>query len=605
MRTPLFLFLLALAVRLVFLGLFPDPAYPDSYYYVEVANALRAGHGFNIDFIWVFVEVGGRIPAVPHLPIPSNAHWMPLASIVQVPFLYLFGGSAFVAGLPFAITGSVAAPLTWAIAREAGSRPAVQLGAGILIAIPAAAVFMAQPDNFSLYQPLVAGALWMTARGLKGRPWSFAFAGLLVGLATLARNDGVLVGAAVAIVFAWDRWRAWRAGRSGMARPLPMIPFWAAIACFGLFLVVMAPWFARQLAVFGSLSPSASSGRVLFIRSMRDFNSVTSDVSIQGFLGQGIGPLIESRVLGLVAAISIYAVLVGAVVLTPFMVIGGWLRRRSIDFGPFFLYAAILFAFSAIVSAIHVPGGTFIHSAVALAPHSDILALEGITASVGWVARRRRSWNPGTAVPVFLGAAVVLTIGMSAVYGLLVQGGWKVIRSQREAVATELNALGAGPNDRLMSIDPGGYRYYTGRGGVVTPDDSMATIETVAHDYDIRWLILERDQVVRAMAPVLKGTSRPAWIGAPVWTLQQPTDDPELAGYPAVAIYPICTGTNDLRCALNSVPGAPGAGGSGASPASSGAPAATAGTPAAVPGANPAASPVASPGTNPPASATP
>ena len=49
----------------------------------------------------------------------------------------------------------------------------------------------------------------------------------------------------------------------------------------------------------------------------------------------------------------------------PFMVIGGWARRRSTDFGPFFVYAAILFAFSALVSAVHVPGGTFIHSAVA------------------------------------------------------------------------------------------------------------------------------------------------------------------------------------------------------------------------------------------------
>ena len=86
-RTPVALFLLALAVRLGFLALFPDPAYPDSSYYTDVARALVAGHGFNVDFIWIFAEVGGRLPADPHLPIPSNAHWMPLATIVQVPFL--------------------------------------------------------------------------------------------------------------------------------------------------------------------------------------------------------------------------------------------------------------------------------------------------------------------------------------------------------------------------------------------------------------------------------------------------------------------------------------------------------------------------------------
>ena len=91
MRIPLLLYGLALAVRLVLIAQFPYPAYPDSAYYVDVARSLHAGTGFNIDFIWIFAEVGGKIPADPMLPIPSNAHWMPLASIVQVPFMAVFG----------------------------------------------------------------------------------------------------------------------------------------------------------------------------------------------------------------------------------------------------------------------------------------------------------------------------------------------------------------------------------------------------------------------------------------------------------------------------------------------------------------------------------
>src|SRR5207249_393953 len=159
-RLPVALYLVALLVRLAFLVLFPDPAYPDSYYYADVARAVQGGHGFNVDFIWIFAEVGGRLPADPHLPIPSNAHWMPLASVV-----------------PFAIVGALSAPLTWLIAREAGARPIVQVTAGVLAASPAAsAVFYSQPDNFGLYQPLVAGALWLTARGLKGDARSFALA---------------------------------------------------------------------------------------------------------------------------------------------------------------------------------------------------------------------------------------------------------------------------------------------------------------------------------------------------------------------------------------------------------------------------------------------
>ena len=152
------LYLLALVARLAVAALFPDPAYPDSFYYVDVARQLAAGHGFNVDFIWIFPEVGGAIPANPVLPIPSNAHWMPLASLVQVPFIWLLGPTAMASAIPFALFGALAAPLAWAIGRDAGAPRFVAIGAGILTAFPALSfVYMAQPDNFSLYQPLVAG----------------------------------------------------------------------------------------------------------------------------------------------------------------------------------------------------------------------------------------------------------------------------------------------------------------------------------------------------------------------------------------------------------------------------------------------------------------
>src|SRR5258706_1943211 len=136
-RTPVALYLLALVGRLILIALHPDPAYPDSFYYADVARSLATGHGFNVDFVWIFAEVGGKIPANPVLPIPSNAHWMPLASLVQVPFLVVFGANAFMAALPFALIGALAAPLAWAIGREAGASSLVSIGAGILTAFPA------------------------------------------------------------------------------------------------------------------------------------------------------------------------------------------------------------------------------------------------------------------------------------------------------------------------------------------------------------------------------------------------------------------------------------------------------------------------------------
>ncbi|HXU85092.1 MAG TPA: glycosyltransferase family 39 protein [Verrucomicrobiae bacterium] len=551
MRTPIALYLLALIARLVVIGHFPDPAYPDSYYYVDVARSLAAGHGFSVDFVWIFAEVGGRIPAVPVLPIPSNAHWMPLASLVQVPFIWVLGPTAIASALPFAFIGALAAPLTWAIARDAGTSRLVAVGAGVLVALPLMLlVFMVQPDNFSLYQPLVAGALWLGARGLRGDARSFALAGLLVGLATLSRNDGVFVGATLGLAFIWDRWRAWRSGGSRR----PAIPLWSAVACAGLFVAVMAPWIARQLAVFGSISPSTASGKVLFIRTIEEWNSITTPANLDWLLGQGLGPLIASRIGGLIAAVSIFSTLACAVVLVAPLVVGAWSRRRSVWFGPFFLYAGILFTFSALVSAVHVPGGTFIHSAVALVPHTFILILEGIAVAVAWVAARRRAWNRETATRVFVGATVASGAVLAVVVSLAVHSGWAQKRADRTHLADAL-ALVADPGARVMSIDASGIEYASGHGGVVSPDDPIDTIRDVATAYRIEWLILERDSIVRALAPVLTGQSRPAWIGAPVFTI--PAAD---GAAPRAVLYPICLSLADARCTVvATAPGAAGA----------------------------------------------
>jgi hypothetical protein len=560
-RIPIALYALALIVRAVLFGVHPDAAYPDAYYYVDVARALHSGAGFNIDFIWSFVDVGGRIPANPVLPIPSNAHWMPLAAIIQLPTMWLLGATPLASAIPFAIVGSLAAPMTWLLAREIGCSPRVALAAGIAVAAPAAAtIYMYQPDNLALYQPIGMAALWLTARGLKGHPWSYALAGLMVGLATLSRNDGVLLGAAVGLAFFWDRWHgrlAWRASRSAGGRT-PAIPWRYAFACFGLFLLLTAPWYLRQLAVFGSLSPSSTSGRILLIANYEQMDSVTSDTSLAAFLGQGIGPLLQSRILGFVAALQIYFVIAIPIVLTPFVLVGGWARRRSIDFGPFFTYAAILFAASGLLFAVHVPYGTFLHSAVALVPFTFILAIEGAVLASRWVARHRPAWTEEGAARLFLIAAVASVVLNAGAFAVLALPSWDAIRENRLAAGSALDRAGAPKTDLLMSADPAGYEYFTGHGGVVTPTDSLDVIHQVAVDYHIRWLVLERAFIVDPMAPVIEMTARPTWIGPPVFTLpfKGPLTGNRLVdGAPALAIFPVCTEPNDTRCAAAAMGG--------------------------------------------------
>jgi len=534
-RIPIALYLLALAARLLVAAGFPDPAYADSFYYVDTAHRLAAGHGFSVDVLWIFAEVGGKIPANPVLPVPSNAHWMPLASLVQLPFIALLGPTAWASVLPMALIGATAAPLAWLIARDAGARPSIGIGAGIMTALPALSfAYMAQPDNFSLYQPLVAGSLLLAGRGMRGSRRSFALAGLLAGLATLSRNDGVLVLAICGAAFLWDRLRTRVSLGCGPARPA-RVTLAAALSAVALFAVTVLPWYARQVAVFGTLSPSTASGKVLFIRNIGEWNSITTPATLDHLLGMGLGPLLLTRVGGLIAALFIFTVLVGVGLLIPLMLAGGWRHRRDATFGPYLGYAVLLFAFSAIVSAVHVPGGTFIHSAVALVPHGYVLALEGVAAAATFVAARRRSWSADGAVPVFLAATVGLTV-LAAVGGsFATHAGWAPAKTGMQAVGAALDQAGAPPDDRLMAIDVSGYKYWTGHPGVVLVNDPVHAAEQVATAYGIRWLAVEQGDDV-PLADALRAGDRPAWVGAPLLATDQ------------VSLYPVCTVPADTRC---------------------------------------------------------
>jgi hypothetical protein len=75
-------------------------------------------------------------------------------------------------------------------------------------------------------------------------------------------------------------------------------------------------------------------------------------------------------------------------------------------------------------------------------------------------------------------------------------------------------------------------KYWTGHGGVVLVNDPLDTIEAVAHAYGIRWLVVDREDSVRSLGPVLDGAARPAWLRAPILAEGQPL---RLAVFPVEA----------------------------------------------------------------------
>jgi hypothetical protein len=263
--------------------------------------------------------------------------------------------------------------------------------------------------------------------------------------------------------------------------------------------------------------------------------------------------LLRSRLEGLWSALVIFAVMPLLFVLTPFVLLGAWDRRRDRAYQPWLVYALVFFAFSAIVSAVHVPYGTFLHSAVALVPHAYLLAFVGLAVVVRWVAMHRASWDAVRATRNFSFIVVAVVIGVSVLATILPIGAWTRERQARAPVLAAL-AANAVPGDRVMSPDAGAYRYHGGWPGIVTPDDPLADVEEALRLYDVRWLALESDHLTLGLRPILEGTARPRWLSEPL--VDAPPADhqvsestaPRASPLPAAALYAVCLAPGDTRC---------------------------------------------------------
>jgi 4-amino-4-deoxy-L-arabinose transferase-like glycosyltransferase len=546
---PLGLFGVALLVRALVGLTFLGPAYPDSYYYVHVAERLAAGAGFTTQYVWNLDDVSTLVRSIGSLPAPANAYWMPLAEIIQVPSILLLGSNGLAASLPFWILGALAAPLTYFIGLDANLPRVASLAAGVMVAIPAGLTpFMSQPDNFGPFMTIGALALWLCARGADGDRRAFVVGGLVVGLGTLARTDGALLGLPYAIIGLRELARVARGHTSVLGWKVP-------VACALVFIVVVAPWLYRQLEVFGSVAPAASAGHTFWLTNYDELFSFSASTTPAAWASQGLAAIVSSRITALLSAIGLIAIMPLAVVLAPFAVVGGWVSRANRAFGPFFIYAAALILVMSIVFAVLVSHGTFLHAAAALVPHTYLLVCIGIGCVARWASQRRRTWDPMIATRAFTAGAVAVVGLVGLVQSVNTSHEWSEARMAQEAVVGPLETADTG--GRFMAVDPGAINYLTGRQGLVTPSDPLPVIEEVMRTYDVRWLILERRSIVPAFEPVLRGDVRPTWLSSPVALVddngqtEYPSDmQPARAqeSIPAAALYAVCLSADDARC---------------------------------------------------------
>jgi len=296
--------------------------------------------------------------------------------------------------------------------------------------------------------------------------------------------------------------------------------------------------------VFGSLSPSSSTGRILWIRTYQELFSADGPIGPSYLFSWGWQNLLLSRLQAVVSVILLSSI--------DLLFIGGilWvlpaLRHNLLRPGlrPYLVWTAVFFAWSILVAAPHLPTGNYLHSAVALVPLLYLLLVDGLYRfarevadfplfrrfSVGRIERR-----------VIFGTLCVMVI-FSAAFSFSTASLWANYRSGYEPALAAIRDHG-GAGQMVMAADPGlVWELDHATPAIQTPGSDLAVVEQAAQSYGVHWLILDRDSVVASLVPVMKGTVHPAWLSiTPIY--QSPLNDPMAKGsnaqYHRITVYEV------------------------------------------------------------------
>jgi hypothetical protein len=274
------------------------------------------------------------------------------------------------------------------------------------------------------------------------------------------------------------------------------------------YLLIMGPWFARNISVFGTpLAPGGT--KMLWLRSYDQiFAFPASQLTLASWWHSGLAAILEARVwslgLNLANTLSVQA----EVFLLPLIGLGLWHLRK--DRCVQMTGLAWLLTLGAMTVAFPFAGarGGFFHSGAALQTVWWALAPVGLERAIQW-GRRKRGWNVVQARTIFrvalIGLAVLLTVmifwsrvigGNAGLASQPSQGNaWGQENYAYSLIDKYLVLHGAAAGDTVMVANPPGFYLESGNPAIAIPDGNINTALAAARQYNALYLILEAGSV--------------------------------------------------------------------------------------------------------------
>ncbi|GAB4456856.1 MAG: hypothetical protein Kow0031_37920 [Anaerolineae bacterium] len=501
----LWLFAIALLVRLLAAWPQEQPNYMDAaYYYVNAVNLVE-GRGFVEDFVWNYLNDPGPPPQ------PSHLYWMPLTSLLAAAGMLLGGINYRAAQVAFVLLAALLAPISYRVAwRLSGGDRWLSWLAGLLAVFSGFYVaYWAAIDNFAPFAVAGSLALLLAAeaatqgsrgageQGSRGKFRNSQFtirnsqlllAGVMAGLAHLSRADGVLILVTIEL-FLFMNWMGKRGWGDTPQAPRPAALVWPLLG----YLLTMLPWFIRNWQVAGAPLPAGGT-QAIWLSDYNDLFSYGRELSAATFLAQGWGAILAGRWLALITNLQTVVAAWGLIVAAPLAAIGGWARRRDGLVQLAALYGLLLFGAMTLLFPFPGMRGGLFHSGAALLPFVFGAAAVGLDVAINWMARRRRGWRVQSARRVFGVALVLIAAGLSLfLYNqrVLRHDVWNRADAGYPALIAWVQAQN--PAAVVMIGNPPAWRYHGGGLSVITPNEDPPTTQAAARRYGVRYLILDRN----------------------------------------------------------------------------------------------------------------
>lgn len=477
------LFLLSLALRLATAAFISRPGYMDVAYYAVGAQRLAAGGGLSETFLWHYLDD----PA--GLPHPGFLYWMPLPALLAAPLAMLFPGSFFALQIPFALLSALLPLVAYGLAWQVTGRRWSGWLAGLMTLCSGFFFpYWTLPETFAPFALVGSLALWLAGNSPQENRWREAgrwlLTGALVGLAHLARADGILLLPVVSLPSLLLRGTQHAPRNTRHASP---IGHWLLILVG--YLLLMTPWFARNWLLVGApLSPAGA--RTLWLTDYNDLFCYGCDLSPRAYLAWGWGNILASKLQAGWVNLQRFLAENCLVFMLPFVLAGLYRLRRRLPFALASLFLLLVYLAHSLAFTFPGPRGGFFHASGAAMPFLSAAGVEALEAAVGWAARRRR-WDARQARAVLGAGAALLALLFSLYVGLPKLANWRQADELYRQAGAWLAAQNVPPEAVVMVGNPPAFVYHCGHPAVVVPNGGVAELLAVAERYGVAYVLLD------------------------------------------------------------------------------------------------------------------